>query len=222
MAITFAMRGEYIQLDQLLTGVDADRLQAMDEVLWKNPGTQIYETSITTPDVMRHDTIYYKATYTGADGSVAGLIGTIIDITDRKHAEQREVVENAVARFRTTHDRSSLTQINRGVVGSLDLRFAEVLNPTAARDAGTPRSCFQRTYINVVLPKTEFRFRHPGNWTVVFEVSVYFPQPEIPLVTTVQQRVSHIGGEVVSDKIQRNSLVIPQELSATHLEAIDG
>jgi len=67
----------------------ADRLHAMDQELWARPGTQVYETSITTPDGKQHEAIYYKATFTRADGSVAGLIGTIIDITERKQAEAR-------------------------------------------------------------------------------------------------------------------------------------
>ena len=76
----------------------ADRLHASDEVLWKRPGTQTYETTITTADGMRHDAIYYKATYTGAGGGVAGLIGTIVDITERKQAEKRRAMEHAVTR----------------------------------------------------------------------------------------------------------------------------
>ena len=67
----------------------AERLHAMDQALWDKPGTQVYETSITTPDGKQHDAIYYKATFTRADGSVAGLIANIVDITERKHAEER-------------------------------------------------------------------------------------------------------------------------------------
>jgi PAS domain S-box-containing protein len=47
---------------------------------------------------VRH-TIYYKATYSNAEGVVAGLIGTIVDITERHQAEQREAIENAVGRY---------------------------------------------------------------------------------------------------------------------------
>ena len=76
----------------------ADRLHASDQVLWKRPGTQTYETSITTTDGARRDAIYYKATYTRAGGGIAGLIGTIIDITERKQAEKRRAMEYAVTR----------------------------------------------------------------------------------------------------------------------------
>jgi diguanylate cyclase (GGDEF)-like protein/PAS domain S-box-containing protein len=67
----------------------AHRLQAKDDELFAQPGTQTYESRITTRDGQHHDAIYYKATFTRADGIVAGLIGTIIDITERKRAEAK-------------------------------------------------------------------------------------------------------------------------------------
>jgi diguanylate cyclase (GGDEF)-like protein/PAS domain S-box-containing protein len=76
----------------------ARRLAAMDDVLWRNPGTQIYETDITLASGARRDTVYYKATFTGPDGKVAGLIGNIIDVTEQKRAEQRLRMEHAVTR----------------------------------------------------------------------------------------------------------------------------
>ena len=73
-------------------------MQAKDQQLWDSPGTQMYETSIMAAGRRRHDAIYYKATFTRADGGVAGLIGTIIDITDRKRIEKRQAMEHAVTR----------------------------------------------------------------------------------------------------------------------------
>ncbi len=75
------------------------RHAAMDEELWSHPGSQSYEARLVMPDGRVRHTIYYKATFTRANGQVAGLIGTIVDITERKQAEQREAIEHAIARY---------------------------------------------------------------------------------------------------------------------------
>ena len=87
--------------------VIAQRLHEDDQALWDHPGTRSTETTITTADGELHNTIYYKATFTGADGGIAGLIGTIVDITERKQAEQRLTLEHAVTRLLSEADRSS-------------------------------------------------------------------------------------------------------------------
>ena len=74
----------------------ARRLHAKDEDLWQNPGTQTYETAITLPDGRQLDAVYYKATFAGPDGGVAGLIGTIIDVTAARQAARRQAMEHAV------------------------------------------------------------------------------------------------------------------------------
>ena len=77
----------------------ADKHYAMDQELWRRPGSQSYEIPIVTRDGRTRHTIYYKATFTQTDGEVAGLIGTIIDITQRKLAEQSQAIEYAVTRL---------------------------------------------------------------------------------------------------------------------------
>jgi len=90
------------------------RHREMDEELWTNPGQQSYELRLPFPDGRVRHTIYYKATYPGPDGSVAGLIGTIVDITERKQAEQREAIEHAVQRYLGSDD--SLGDAIRGIM----------------------------------------------------------------------------------------------------------
>ncbi|HEY6872318.1 MAG TPA: PAS domain S-box protein [Geobacteraceae bacterium] len=65
----------------------ADGYFAMDEALFVNPGVQVYESSALYADGMRHDVIFNKAAFTGGDGLVAGLVGVILDVTERKKAE---------------------------------------------------------------------------------------------------------------------------------------
>ena len=90
------------------------RLAAMDEALWQQPGTQVHETTITLPSGETRDVMFYKATFTGPDERVAGLIASIIDVTQQKHAEQRLRMEHAVTRVLAEAD-----SISAGLQGAL-------------------------------------------------------------------------------------------------------
>lgn len=65
----------------------ADQSLAMDEALFTDPGVQVYEYSLAYADGTRHEVIFNKATFTGEDGRVAGLVGVVLDVTKRKKAE---------------------------------------------------------------------------------------------------------------------------------------
>ncbi|MBP7203017.1 MAG: diguanylate cyclase [Propionivibrio sp.] len=67
----------------------AARYDAADRELLGNPGVQTYEASVAYADGSRHDVIFHKATFNDVDGRVAGQIGVLLDITERKVAEDR-------------------------------------------------------------------------------------------------------------------------------------
>jgi diguanylate cyclase (GGDEF)-like protein/PAS domain S-box-containing protein len=66
----------------------ADVYRDADEALFRQGGVQIYEAKVRTGDGSRRDVVFYKALFHGRDGRVAGLVGTILDITERKEAER--------------------------------------------------------------------------------------------------------------------------------------
>jgi diguanylate cyclase (GGDEF)-like protein/PAS domain S-box-containing protein len=78
---------------------------ARDQELISRPGSQSYEAAIAAADGKTHHTIFSKATFNKADGSVAGLIGTITDVTDLKDAEA--ALRESEARFRSLTTLSS-------------------------------------------------------------------------------------------------------------------
>ncbi len=72
----------------------ADRYRRQDLALLEHPGLQVYETKVRYADGSLRDVIFNKSTFNGRDGAVAGLIGVILDITERKTAEDAVVFQN--------------------------------------------------------------------------------------------------------------------------------
>ena len=92
----------------------------MDGELWRKPGGQSYEATVTARDGRARDTIYYKATFANGSGEVAGLIGAIVDITARKQAEA-SLLESE-RRFRRTFELAGSGVAHIG----MDRRFLRV------------------------------------------------------------------------------------------------
>ena len=66
----------------------ADIYYKQDQKLFNNPGTQVYEAKVNCSDSIVRDFIFYKATYLDHGGKVAGLLGLMLDITDRKKIQK--------------------------------------------------------------------------------------------------------------------------------------
>ena len=87
----FAVRREDLlgkTLFDLLPAEDARLHAYKDAELLVRGGSQVYEASVHSLYGITHDTIYRKAALTRPDGSISSLLGTIIDITERKEAEK--------------------------------------------------------------------------------------------------------------------------------------
>jgi PAS domain S-box-containing protein len=66
----------------------ADRYRQMDMELFRQGGLQSYESKVKYADGSLHDVIFNKAEFTGRDGKPGGLVGVILDITERKQTEE--------------------------------------------------------------------------------------------------------------------------------------
>ncbi len=63
--------------------------EKIDQELLSHPGMVKYETKITAADNDIHDAIVYKSTFPSPEGTTAGLIGLIADITELKRQEAK-------------------------------------------------------------------------------------------------------------------------------------
>ena len=68
----------------------ADVYKKTDQELFDHPGVQVYEAQIRYANGTLHDVVFNKATFADQYGNVSGLVGVILDITDRKQAERRQ------------------------------------------------------------------------------------------------------------------------------------
>ena len=75
------------RLHDVFPSVAADTHAAHDTALFSGSGPRIYELTVRGGDGEMHDTVHYKAVFSRADGSPAGVIGNFTDITSLKRSE---------------------------------------------------------------------------------------------------------------------------------------
>ena len=66
----------------------ADKYWKMDRELFEQSGAQVYESTVRYAGGTPRDVIFNKAVFRNRDGTVGGLVGVILDITERKAAEE--------------------------------------------------------------------------------------------------------------------------------------
>ncbi|BCS94740.1 hypothetical protein DSLASN_03720 [Desulfoluna limicola] len=99
----------------------AKKYHAKDQELMDNPGTQFYEARVQCADGELREFFFSKATMMTPSGDVDGIVGVMMDITQRKKAEQ-ELMESR-ERFRclqeasfggvVIHDRGRIIDCNK-------------------------------------------------------------------------------------------------------------
>ena len=111
-----------------------------DRALLANPGAQVYEAEVQTPEG-RRAVVFHKATCADDRGEVAGLVGVILDITERREAErelERALDEMQALSAATELERQRLELILANTadgVALLDLKGEEITftNPAIRR-----------------------------------------------------------------------------------------
>ena len=71
----------------IASGELAEEYHAKDLELFHNPGVQVYDAQVRDVLGAVHDVVFRKSTFVDPEGHVLGLIGVILDVTERKRME---------------------------------------------------------------------------------------------------------------------------------------
>ncbi len=110
----------------------ADVYKAADDKLFASRGTQIYEARVRYADGTHHDVMFHKACFFDESGALAGLVGTILDITSRKEAER--ALAESEQRYRAV-----VSALGEGIVLLAKTGEALAVNPAAEHILGLTR-----------------------------------------------------------------------------------
>ncbi len=128
-----------------------EKHQTLDQALFDQPGTQVYEMQVTYADGIQHAVIFNKATFTDTAGRLAGLVGTMIDITERKHAEM--VLRDSEAQLSEALHIAQLGYWEYDVEKDLFLfndQFYSIFHTTAEAEGGyeIPSAVYARKFVH--------------------------------------------------------------------------
>lgn len=98
----------------------ADVYHASDAHLLMSGGVHVYESSVQAANGTIQEVIFTKAVFTRKDGTPGGIVGVILDITERKRVEN--ALRESEDRFRRTFDQSPIG----AAIVSLEYRFLRV------------------------------------------------------------------------------------------------
>ncbi|MDD2540413.1 MAG: PAS domain S-box protein, partial [Desulfuromonadaceae bacterium] len=99
-----------------------------DRLLFENPGLQCYEGSTRFADGTVRDVIFNKATFGDSSGSVQGMVGVMLDITERKRAEEAVAFQNILLSTQQEASIDGILVVNENAeILSINRRFIEIM-----------------------------------------------------------------------------------------------
>jgi PAS domain S-box-containing protein len=197
---------------------EADRHTEADRLLLVAPGHVAYDYRVSRPDGMTRYVINEKATFTRPDGTIGGVVGVLVDITDIKNAE--EALRQSEEKYRALMDHAADMILLLDFEGNI----LEV-NKKAEKVLGYPKNELLNLKMTQIQPPEEIErtseaFRHilrEGWGTVANAVVLARDGSRIPI--DVSASIVEYGGKKVALGIFRDISGQKETMEALRLQA---
>jgi PAS domain S-box-containing protein len=210
----------------------AEEYHARDRELLVNPGDQSYESQVKNARGEVRDVVFHKASFTDGSGQVCGLVGAILDITERKKNEAETL--NLERQLLNTQKQESLGILSGGVahdynnllhavLGNLDMALIKLPGDAVAlrninQAIGAAKQAAKLTNMMLAYSgKGSFVVRELNLSELVESNSSMF-LAALPATVTLDLRLEHDLPLVMADAGQLQQVVI--NLIANASEAI--
>ena len=200
----------------------AEIYHAKDKELFEKDGKQQYESQVKNTNGELRNVIFNKSVYTDNQGSVVGLIGAILDITDRKLAEEeREKLRNQLAQAWKMESIGTLTSgiahdfnnIMGIILGNTELALEDVPESNRAYSNLEKIKTASRRAANIVkqlsnLSRITDQKLQPIEIATVIKDALKLLRSTIPKTIDIQQDIQITNETILADPIQMNQIII--------------
>jgi len=122
----------------------ADKYSAADDQVFADKVSQVYDSQVRSVDGTLHDVIFRKAPYFDRKGEIDGLIGVIVDVTERRRAEHALQETNKKLNLLSSLTRHDIKNQLMALEGNLTLLAMMDLDPASEEQLRRSESAADR------------------------------------------------------------------------------
>jgi len=214
----------------------ADEHNRKDLELIKTGGTQVYESIVKYNDEKDHDFIFYKSTFPNAEGEIAGIVGVMLDITERNRAEEEKTM--LYQRLQQAQKMEAIGTLAGGIAHDFNnilmpiLAFSELTMMTLPPDSPLQYNIQQiqkaaaraKDIVRQILTfaRQQERERIPIKISQILKETIKLLRSSIPSTINIRCDINTEKDTVLADPTQLSQIIMNLSTNAVHAMEDEG